>query len=79
MSPSLMLMAWSNEEKARELAKFEDQRRKYLCWKRQLDREEWKTLYKHYRLKKRYYFLEGQQVQEVRIIQKESERSNERG
>ena len=54
MSPSLVLAAWNNEEKSRKLAKFDDQHRKYMCWKRQLGRNGWKVLYRQERLRQQY-------------------------
>ena len=53
MSPSLVFMAWNDEEKARALAKYNEQHRKYLCWTRQLSREQWKALYEQYRIRQK--------------------------
>lgn len=54
MSPSMVLAAWNNEEESRKLAEFDEQRRKYMCWKRQLGRNNWKALYRQERLRRQY-------------------------
>lgn len=54
MSPSKVLAAWNNEEESRKLAEFDEQRRKYMCWKRQLGRNDWKALYRQERLRQQY-------------------------
>lgn len=54
MSPSMVLAAWNNEEESRKLAEFDEQRRKYMCWKRQLGRNGWKALYRQERLQRQH-------------------------
>nr|DAH86543.1 MAG TPA: hypothetical protein [Caudoviricetes sp.] len=54
MSPSLVFMAGADEEAARTLEEFNYKHRKYMCWKRQLSREGWKTLYRQERLRQQY-------------------------
>lgn len=54
MSPSLVFAAWNDEEKTRKLAEFDEQHRKYMCWKRQLGRNGWKALYRQERLRQQY-------------------------
>lgn len=54
MSPSLVLAAWGNNEKARALRRYQEQERKYFCWKRKLSREGWKKLYRQERLRQQY-------------------------
>lgn len=49
VSPSLYLMAWRDEEKARLLGEYTIKSHKYLCWKRILGRDGWKDLYRHVR------------------------------
>lgn len=54
MSPSLVFMAWADEEKHKKHMDFEEQFRKYNCWKRRLSKWEWKYLYRQYRLQQQY-------------------------
>lgn len=46
MSPSKVFFAMSDEEKGRKLAEYQENQKKYRCWKRQMSQEEWKALYR---------------------------------
>lgn len=49
MSPSLVFRACLDEEKGKALSEFNEKHRKYLCWKRTLSKNGWKTLYRETR------------------------------
>lgn len=56
VSPSLRLIVATGgkgEKAAEQLKEFERQTAHYLCFKRQLNKDEWKALYRQYRKERR--------------------------
>ena len=53
LSPSLCYLAGQDEKKSAIYNDFVNQSNKYLCYKRKLNKSEWKALYRKYRIKKR--------------------------
>lgn len=56
ISPSLRWIVAAGDkgkEAARELAEFEKETARYLCFKRKLNRQQWQKLYRQYRKERR--------------------------